>query len=325
MSNKLIDNKYFGLCFDVIKFRSENLVLNFNKSYVIYKGIKIKLKHSREFDLLCYISKYSKLLEMRKNSNFIFDSYLITSLFPSKKQKMKRVMYPYIREIEDLFSNDDSRYVRIYFIKTSTFFADSSFIRLELANYLYTDLKINNKDLVNKINEYYALSNNLQNMSILNKNHITPHKSCIEYINLPSKLFDKNFTNLAKNPKYEYYIIYELFINNYVDNRKDLNSMHSHLEYFREIINSTCEQDNYSNSSSKTHNMEYLINYRRRQARIDIKKYFRPRDKNLVRFFDVIVYIINDYQKFKQVVDDFINHLEKFYTSDTLDNNIKYN
>lgn len=156
------------------------------------------------------------------------------------------------------------------------------------------------------LNEYYNLTNNLLNISFIEKNKIQPTKNLLKYVDLPNKILDENFKVLRNMPVN--YVLFELFINKYCNNFNDLKSMREYLINFCRMIN---QQNNLK--VNKTLNMSYMIESRRRQSRVDLKKYFRNKNLNLKIFFDDILYFENQYENFISLTQGFVEHIEEYY------------
>lgn len=182
-------------------------------------------------------------------------------------------------------------------------------IRLELSNYFYTELNLNDQELVSKVNEYYSLANNLQGYCFISKNKLRVVKNKLDYTELPCRIGDSNFKVLS-GIKYEKFIIYELFINKNVQNQCEIENIFQILKTFWNIL----KNDLKNEKSDKTLSIEFLIQNARRQTRLDIKKYFSKLNcKPLSIFFDNLIYYIADHKQFVDVTEGLINHLKHFY------------
>jgi len=144
------------------------------------------------------------------------------------------------------------------------------------------------------------------NISFIEKNKIQPTKNLLKYVDLPNKILDENFKVLRNMPVN--YVLFELFINKYCNNFNDLKSMREYLINFCRMIN---QQNNLK--VNKTLNMSYMIESRRRQSRVDLKKYFRNKNLNLKIFFDDILYFENQYENFISLTQGFVEHIEEYY------------
>ncbi len=162
-----------------------------------------------------------------------------------------------------------------------------------------------NPQIEKKINEYYTISNNLQNSDFLSRKKINPTKNSNLFKFLPNKLNDKNFKLMSRQEN-ETINLYELFIDRNVNSIEDLNFLYEGLKSFvQEYL--TIEE------LKKNFDVLYL-NYRR-QFRLDIKKKYGilREDKLLQCFLDQVVFFTRDYSQLEEIVKGFIAHIEKFY------------
>ncbi len=163
-------------------------------------------------------------------------------------------------------------------------FNTKGYVRLESAAYFYNNLKIKDEKFENFVNEYYSL---------LDKNF-----GQIEKDKLPCKIGEFNKSNKYIQDDYNNFVIIELFIKNIITREDMLKQILLELKLFRD---------------EKLNMLEHSYKQNRRGVRQDIKKYFRNREKNLMIFFDNLIYIEIEFNKFKKVIEEFICHIEKYY------------
>jgi hypothetical protein len=127
---------------------------------------------------------------------------------------------------------------------------------------------------------------------------------------LPDKIDDRNFMLLSDSKTYEIQNKIQLFILAHLKTTDKIMKTLDDLKYFRDdLVN--CPETQFS------------FNNKRRQFRQDVKKHFRHKNENLVIFFDIEIYLENDWDKFKFTIDKLIENLEKYKKS--IDNeNINY-
>jgi hypothetical protein len=164
--------------------------------------------------------------------------------------------------------------------------------------------------LIEKINEYYALSNNLKNLSFINKNYIQPIKNLSSYKSLPNKISDKNFSLLNDSKRYNNYLIYEFFINKSINCFNEMKDFYSNLKHF---VDNIAYYYDRNKKFPKNESIEFLLKNKRRYTRVNLKKFFRGRNNHMVIFFDIILYYVDDPIEFKEITEGFCSHMEQFY------------
>ena len=180
-------------------------------------------------------------------------------------------------------------------------------MRLEISNFFLNSIPSNKRksELENKINEYYSISNNLQNLNFCSKTKILPKKNLNSFKFLPTKIYDKNFKVLNKLEN-ENLALFELFIDRYVKFNEDIIDLSDGLKNFT--------QEYFENASIKQ-NFDVLYLNHRRQFRLDLKKKYslKKEDKLLQLFLDEIVFFTRDFSKLEETVKGFTEHIERFY------------
>jgi hypothetical protein len=92
-----------------------------------------RINNYREFDMINYISN-EKSFENLKSKNFYFSNSIKNSLFQFRISKLKKSLFNYVTEVNNLFIEDE--FVRVYYPKNSIFFADE-------VDFLNSKLKFN--------------------------------------------------------------------------------------------------------------------------------------------------------------------------------------
>lgn len=280
--------------------------------FIIVNNSKpIKIENQNDFKILQYIST-NKYLEKERERKFNVNSYISKTIFIAKINQRRKEFYRYLDDMKEIINEEKfNKNVRKFMFKENFYFSHEvyklynfkSFIRLELANYLFNEQLLSNPGMENKINEYYSISNNFLNYSFINKNRIFPIKNIDNHIPLPNKIRDYNFKKLTF-PEFENYTTYELFINKTINNESTLKSFFDSMKNFNESMFNDQESD-------KIINKQYVQN--RKLFRVRTKQYFNNINQDVVKFYDYLIYLTKEYNDFKAKSKGFIDHLNKYY------------
>jgi hypothetical protein len=151
----------------------------------------------------------------------------------------------------------------------------------------------------------------------MNKSHPIPVKHINEFnqnkLQIPNKINHPNFFSLPKleeenkNIKRTHAIVhdianicFELFIHNHIKTYEDIEKFHRSLKQFLKDI----EKENITGIFFKNYG---------RQIRINSKKYFRSKDKNMELYLDLVIYLTKDLNLLRDNIKIFIKHIELFY------------
>lgn len=119
---------------------------------------------------------------------------------------------------------------------------------------------------------------------------------------MPQKIEDKTFTTFSDSKIYEIQNKIQLFIL-------------AHLKTSANIVKTLENLINFKNNFLKCPETKFSFFNKRRQFRQDVKKYFRPKNQSLVIFFDIEIYLEDQWENFNLTIDKFIENLEKYKTS----------